>query len=119
MIYTASFFAPSHHHGAVTSISLKAPNQFSSPPSLELFKPTWTLLKDWKRSPDEERYIAEYRSLMKERWVGVSGWLKDLDPNIDQTLCCWEPAGDFCHRNLVGLMVQRYRPECWGGRDVS
>jgi len=87
------------------------------------------MLADWHQAKMDgadleaawRRYTDDYRSLLKSRWSVVKPWLYSLTPEVDVTVCCWEMPGtkpeNYCHRNLVGIMVQVHRPDCYGGKD--
>jgi len=44
--------------------------------------------------------------------------IKAKEEDRSHTLTCWEPAGEFCHRNLVMQCIVRWFPESYGGCDV-
>ena len=121
MIYTASYFETSHHHGELFSISRSNPPGFQSIGKLPFFIPNSreiiTLSK--KEKDYQANYINLYRNLCRKRRQQIANWLDQLDPNQDQTLLCWEHKGSFCHRNLVIKFVQRDRPDCYGGEDIE
>lgn len=119
MLYTASYFAPEHHHGKLLSISRSVPKGFKVDGKLDFLTPNAQLLKDWSgKSIDEAAYCERYRLQLKESWQQVADWLKSLNASTTQTLMCWEPKGDFCHRNLVVKLVRKHRPDVFGGSDV-
>ena len=118
MIYTASYFQPKNHHGRRAGISRSVPKHFIPDDRLLFLAPSAALLRDCKLGLSEEDYTNRYREELKGRWAIVKPWLQQIQPEQDQTLLCWEHKGNFCHRNLVGLMVQKYCPDCWGGSDV-
>ncbi len=119
MLYTASYQEPAYHHGLLLSISRSIPKGFKADGKLEFFMPSAELLVDWKASRlNEAEYVESYREQIKESWQEVKLWLDNLDLKPDRTLLCWEAKGKFCHRNLVAKLVQKYRPDCFGGCDV-
>jgi hypothetical protein len=104
---------------------------------LEFFIPSADLLHDWKSNRiDEQGYTNRYREQVKANFKAIKAWLSTLDPKKDMTLLCWERSGidetlkhwkqtgewkeqkPFCHRNLAIKMVQKFRPDCYGGTDV-
>ncbi|MDV3002631.1 MAG: hypothetical protein N5P05_004286 (plasmid) [Chroococcopsis gigantea SAG 12.99] len=138
MIYSASYFESQRHHGQLISISRSIPKGFRVNGTLNFFVPSADLLKDWKEKLiDEEAYTARYREQIKANFKIIKGWLSELKPEKDATLLCWERSGaeetiktleetgrwqktqPFCHRNLVIKLVQKYRPDCYGGTDVN
>lgn len=119
MLYTASYFEPRYHQGRLLSISRSSPQGFKVSGKLKFLIPSAELLSDWKtKKIDEIEYTQRYRAQIKQSWGEVKAWLNSLDPKQDLTLLCWEVKGTFCHRNLVALLVQKHRTDCYGGRDV-
>lgn len=118
MIYTASYFQPKNHHGKLISISITAPRWFVVHDKIPFFAPSLQLLQQWQRSPDEAKYTAMFREEIRANLPVIKRWV-DIQPiHDDMTLLCWEKAGEFCHRNLVGKLIAKYRPEIFGGADV-
>jgi uncharacterized protein YeaO (DUF488 family) len=118
-IYAASYFEPSNHHGKLVGISRTTPKGFVVQERLSLLVPSKELLADWKAGAlDEAQYTARYRTELQSKFPKIRYWLDAVDPAEDVTLLCWERAGEFCHRNLVLKLVERHRPECYGGSDV-
>ncbi|WP_013320678.1 hypothetical protein [Gloeothece verrucosa] len=137
MIYTASYFEPHRHHGQLFSISRSIPHNFRVDGRLEFFVPSADLLQDWKQKRiNEEEYTSRYREEVKANFPVIKVWLANLDPKKHITLLCWERSGmdealkhwektgkwkherPFCHRNLVIKIVQKFRPDCYGGTDI-
>lgn len=124
MIYTASYFAPQHHHGELISISNSIPKGISVSESLGFFKPSRELLGWWKESRKDEAAWAEYTSrfwaLLAERKETILNWIDSLGsrPDRDITLCCWEAEGEYCHRNLVARLLRKHKPDFFGGCDM-
>ena len=120
MIYTASYFQSENHHGSRISISRSEPQKIAVDGKLAIFVPEQSILSDYKHGRiDIEGYINRYREQMRRSLPQIRAWLDSLDPSVDMTLLCWEKAGQFCHRNLAIAFVERYRPDCFGGRDVA
>jgi hypothetical protein len=65
-----------------------------------------------------EEYTARYKVHFARGLAEFKQWLSTLTPDQDVTLCCWERAGENCHRNLVGVAIQKFAPGLWGGADV-
>jgi uncharacterized protein YeaO (DUF488 family) len=118
-IYTASYVEPKHHHGSLISISRSQPKGFRVADNLSFLAPSAELLEDWKQQHDEVGYTQRYREQLASSWEQVKFWLDSLTPTENSTLLCWERQGEFCHRNLVAQMVQRHRPDCYGGQDIA
>jgi hypothetical protein len=94
------------------SISLSVPAWASPAGSVPCLAPTWAMVRGYNAARlSQADYVDQYRDLLAERWADVQVWLDSLDPEQDVTLCCWEPAGHFCHRQLVALLVRRHRPD--------
>ena len=118
MIYSASYFEPQYHLGLLISISRSEPQSIKPDGKLDFFAPGAELLILYKKKLiDQDEYINRYRKQTKANWNKITEWLKNLDPKPDYTLLCWEKKGEFCHRNLVMRIVQKYRPDCYGGKD--
>lgn len=137
MIYTASYFEPNRHHGQLLSISHSIPQGFRVDGRLEFLVPGVDLLRGWKEKLiGEEEYTNRDREQIKANFKAIKAWLSNLNPKKDMTLLCWERSGidetlkrweetgqwheerPFCHRNLAIKLVQRFRPDCYGGTDV-
>lgn len=119
MIYTASYFFATHQHGLLVSISRSSPAGFKVDDRLLFLAPSEDLLAAWKTKVlDESGYVDRYRTQIRESWRSVKDWLDSLNPKQHSTLLCWEKKGEFCHRNLIAKLVQKYRPDCFGGCDV-
>jgi len=119
LIYTASYFEKRNHHGRRISISRSAPQWFAVDGSLPFFAPSAALLDQWKRNPSIPQYTTIFRGEIRVNLSAIKAWMFDIDPMDDMTLLCWEKSGQFCHRNLVGRLIERHRPDCWGGGDVA
>lgn len=120
MLYTASYLEPKNHHGSLICISRSIPKGFKVAKNLPFLIPDANLLNDWKaKTIDEEIYTQRYREQIKQSWKKVKTWLDSLEAKEHQTLLCWEKSGSFCHRKLVGKLIQHYRPDTWGGGDIG
>jgi hypothetical protein len=120
VIYSASYFQSENHHGSRISISRSEPPKIAVDGKLAIFVPEQSILFDYKHGRiDTEGYINRYREQMRRSLPQIRAWLDGLDPSVDMTLLCWEKAGQFCHRNLAIAFVERYRPDCFGGRDIA
>jgi hypothetical protein len=121
MIYSASYFMPSHHHGRLYSISRSAPASFRRVDAIPFFVPDTPEIKrlDKKTADFIEQYTVLYRQLWRDRLPLIRDWMEGLDPDIDATILCWEKSPNFCHRNLVMKAVAYYRPDCYGGQDIA
>jgi len=147
MIYTASYFAPKNWHGRLIPISRSIPAALvdrveADHPLRWLLAPSQDLLRWWKRQetyygemgwefPAEQaidQYTDRYRQELRQEFEIGDGrrmtavaelrdYLQKADPSHDETWLCWEPAGEFCHRNLDFKFVVKFRPDCAGGMD--
>lgn len=119
MLYFASYFHANHQHGLKLSISRSIPKDFKTDGRLEFLIPNSELLAAWKeKRVGEAAYTQRYREQLKQSWTEVRNWLNSLDSQFNETLLCWEKPNAFCHRNLVAKLVQKHRPDCYGGCDV-
>ena len=125
MIYTASYFHPENYHGERIAISLGVPKGVQVDSHLDMFKPTSQLLKLWQVDPSQTNwphYEHQFRLLLAERQEQIFAWLDSLSPYRPlphMTLLCWERDDQFCHRRLVmERVIQKYKPQLAGGRDV-
>ncbi len=90
MLYTASYFEPSHHHGEKVAISRSLPKGFKADGRLDFLAPSRELLSDWKNEKiNEVEYTARYRVQIKQNWQQVKVWLDSLSSKKDLTLLCW------------------------------
>jgi hypothetical protein len=77
---------------------------------------------------DQEEYTNRYREEIRANLKAIKAWLERLDSREHQTLLCWEHSGrdetlkrspkTFSHRNLAIKLVEKFRPDCYGGQDV-
>ena len=137
MIYTASYFEPHRHHGKRLSISRSIPAGFQVEGRLECLILSADLLQAWKaKRINETEYTNRYREQIKMNLPIIKHWLANLDSEEDMTLLCWESSGinkiltkpvaiaeeakeqPFCHRHLAIKLVQKFRPDCYGGMDI-
>lgn len=135
-LYFASFYEPINHHGTVVSISLKKPFTKSITilphPLTSLLAPPAELLADWKmwRAGEpifpqvnhieayRDRYLQHYdtnRAKIHAQFESLAAQSNDV---TDLTLCCYEKAGNFCHRYLVARELLDRFPKLYGGSDV-
>lgn len=67
MIYTASYFEPTHQHGMLVSISRSSPAGFKVNDRLPFLAPSEDLLAAWKtKALDESGYVERYRTQIRE-----------------------------------------------------
>lgn len=119
MLYTASFFEPQYQSGRLLSISRSIPSGVLVDGELPFFIPTADLLADREaKKIDAFAYTERYRMQIRSNWKKVNKWLESLNPLQPITLLTWQNLGEFCHRNLIAKLVQKYRPDCFGGCDV-
>ncbi len=102
-IFTSYYGAPQRVPGPV-AISLKIPDGFRG----ELFPdlaPTAALEEAYRSGRiDEDRYIAIYLDLLKERRLTPDAVLRRLP--FTCTLMCWEKPYQFCHRHVVAKWLR-------------
>jgi uncharacterized protein YeaO (DUF488 family) len=119
MIYTSYYQGTVKGEGV--SISLYPPKGFVGK-HLPLFAPAAELLNWWKSSKqdvdDQKEYAQRFSESLQGKLQFVDVWLKKQSKDNDITLLCYEGEGKFCHRHLVGQIVNERSPELWGG-EVS
>lgn len=109
-VYLASLNDWRNHHGTGYSISIG--NMGPAYKRLEFLAPTRELVDEYMyRGRDAIKYTEGYRKIISSRWKEVKRWLRELDKDKDITLMCFCPEGKFCHRQLVGKMINKWRPE--------
>lgn len=119
MLYIASYLEPAHHHGRLLSICTSVLENFKTDGKLEFLIPSTDLLIGCEiKQIDRAEYTKYYREQIKQQWQEVKRWLDSLDSKSHSTLLCCQPQGTFCHKSLVAKLVQKYRPDCFGGCDV-
>jgi hypothetical protein len=84
----------------------KLPNISKEPFDLErldLFCPTYDMLKDRKNGGSWSEYVDKFHGLIKKRREDIVSWVKSLMPNQVYILCCWENTSGKanCHRQLL------------------
>jgi hypothetical protein len=103
-IRTSSFF--SYRGPLGVSIANSAPHFYSGPRYSPLV-PSWYLVKDYQQGKiGQEQYTKEY--MIQLRSLDPRKVYEDLFKiyNENPVLLCWEPAGDFCHRRIVGEWLE-------------
>jgi hypothetical protein len=132
MIYTASFDAKEHHHGTLKSLCWRIPciekgkRLLIYPQNrLDFLIPARALVPLYKQAVSQhgqEEAIQVFKSAyieqLRENLPLIRAYLKELDPEQDETWLSKAKAGEFSHRNLAFKLVQTYRPDCAGGMDV-
>lgn len=90
----------------VVAISRYVPKGYSGTRELR-FAPSRRLLMSYKKGLSSELYTkAFYNELIDEENVySVFKDLSRLSHGRDIVLCCYEKAGDFCHRRLIADFV--------------
>lgn len=112
MIYTSRY--NSKIIGAAISISLYPPKGFQGQ-HLHILAPTPEVLNNYKLDLDWDKYVTGYRENVVSRMPQIKAWLDSLTPEENVTLLCYE-KGEYCHRHLVQKLVEKHRPDLWGGR---
>lgn len=118
MIYT-SYFAKlkkTPWYYMPVSICAKPPAGYSG---LEYKKlaPTYSILMEYKRGQDKERYIQRYETEVLDKLnpddvvrdlLILTDNRKGLDYGPEILLVCYEKPTDFCHRHLVAHWLSEY-----------
>lgn len=112
IIYTSNFAhaqALRSSHITPVSISLYPPRYFNGH-RLNCLAPSRSILDEWHRSHDIRRYVQRYRSevLAKLCAADVLRMLVELADEGGVALCCFEKAGEFCHRLLVADWLEEH-----------
>ena len=93
----------------IVSISRFSPRGFSGfkCPS---FAPSRGLLSDYKHGLSESDYTSRFISELgsKDSIYSVFKSLAAACGGRDIVLCCYEPAGAFCHRRLIAQLVAMF-----------
>ncbi len=117
MIYLSSFFGPGR--GPRFSIARWAPTVWSG----DRHTLAWLGARDAEGAPlrhlSPDLFRVRYMGyLLLTKYEELAAWLNSLDPEKDMTLCCWctlerqRPHPKlFCHRILVGYLIEEYRPD--------
>ena len=96
--------------GRVLQISLSKPSSVRCDGKVKLLYPTWAMVDEFKAELiGEEEYVMEYLEILRSRYHELKAWLDGIDEDV--TLCCWEPEGEFCHRQIVAWVIGRMRPD--------
>lgn len=70
--------------------------------------PTPEILRNYKDTSNKVKYVIDYNHQVLGR-LSPAEVAADLDGKI---LCCYEKAGDFCHRHLVAQWLRRNGIKC-------
>jgi hypothetical protein len=119
MIYVASYFSdPCYFHGKLVPISFPAHIGFNYKlePELKIFSPS-NFLRNYKfyKIPQKD-YAKHYKKILKMDLIKI--WLNSIKPEDDITLMIWEKIDEFSHGDLILKFVEKYKPNCYGGRNV-
>jgi len=117
MIFTSNFKIAGHLPQAV-AISRGLPRGWRGRVYRPL-APSWALVK----ISDSQQFIRLYRTQVLDR-LDAGQVLRDLGGD-DVVLLCWEPPGEFCHRQVVaawlkaqlGVVVEELNPRLRRHRD--
>jgi hypothetical protein len=117
MIFTSSFKIAGHLPQAV-AISRGLPRGWRGRVYRPL-APSWALVK----ISEPQQFIRLYRTQVLDR-LDARQVLRDLGGD-DVVLLCWEPPGEFCHRQVVaawlkaqmGIAVEEFNPRLRSHRE--
>ena len=115
MIYTTYFAKLKSFPDDITPVSIcrKSPAWYRG---LEYKKlaPTYEILTEYKRNPNEARYISRYNReiLAALNADKIYKELTELTGNHSFALVCYEKPSDFCHRHLAAEWLKRHGYEC-------
>jgi len=70
---------------------------------LDFFCPVYNLLQRYKQDNNWDKYVEDYKNLMRERRSQSVKWINSLDINHIYILCCWENTSgkSHCHRDIL------------------
>lgn len=90
----------------VVAISRYVPMGFSGVRELR-FAPSRKLLMDYKKGLSQNLYTQRFLNELRNEDCVYSVFkdLARLSKGRDIVLCCYEKAGDFCHRRLIADFV--------------
>lgn len=82
-----------------------------------VFAPTWEMVREYKRSGNEEVYIGQYKAIIDKAFELHTQQLSTL-LNSDRTitLVCFCPLGNFCHRVLLAKHFESLGATYYGER---
>ena len=117
MIFTSNFKIAGHLPQAV-AISRGLPRGWRGRVYRPL-APSWALVK----ISEPQQFIRLYRTQVLDR-LDARQVLRDLGGD-DVVLLCWEPPGEFCHRQVVaawlkaqmGIAVEEFNPRLRSHRE--
>jgi uncharacterized protein YeaO (DUF488 family) len=73
-----------------------------------VFAPTWDMVMGHKEGRiSNEEYTDKYIGMMRLSWQRhQADWLRLLKQEV-VTLCCYCPAGNFCHRHILKQLLEK------------
>ena len=95
------------------SIALYTPDWFLNPIMIKL-QPPRSILFEMKNSlnskEDNQNYSIKYieQVLKIQTPESVYKTIEEWSGGKDVALCCFEKSGDFCHRHLVSMWLNKY-----------
>lgn len=88
------------------AICLKCPTDYNGYWMPELAPPQ-EMLSEYHETWDEETYTEKYQKILSKLDAGaVYDKLQKYGAGKDVVMLCYEPAGEFCHRHLVGRWLE-------------
>lgn len=112
MIVLCSYFDSEGRDGKRMQISNSVPRGVSVDGVVECLVPRWSIVKELKAGIiSEDEFVKRYRIQLMNDWDRVKAWLMGLDAEENLVLMCWEKQGEFCHRILVGKMIEKWRSD--------
>lgn len=107
-IFVGSFFKPKKNGEVIVSIANSSPahvkEMIRNGRAFEYRKlfPGWDLLNAYKAGLSEAEYVIRYKAMLSTLDKDtVLREITALAPGKNIVLCCWEPKGKFCHRQIV------------------
>lgn len=104
-IYTSNYARCGNHKHAI-SISASSPSYYEGARRLDL-APSWKILNDYKNQTiDDIEYTKQYLALLRQRYLTPKEIYASLPHRT--ILLCYEKAGDFCHRRVLALWLEKH-----------
>lgn len=106
-IYKIDFVSLPETNFTIHSIALTSPQmkskRFDNITRLDFFCPTYDMLKRYKEDKNWDKYVPDYKELLRCRKDNIRRWIISLKPNHVYILCCWENTskGAHCHREIL------------------
>jgi len=103
-IFVANFAAVKRCQNPV-SIAVKTPAYFTGQ-SFTPLAPTWSMVQSYRDGIiTDKEYTTQYYKLLLERKTDLKSIVEFF--NNEVTFLCYESIGKFCHRYLLGYLIEK------------